>query len=222
MFTGLVREIGRLHAIRRHASVWRLQIDAPATATGLSIGDSVAVNGICLTVVEATAAARFDVEVTAETRRVTTLARWRAGERLHLEPSLRAGDAVGGHFVLGHVDGVGRVAALTHRGGAATLRVEIAPRLAAHLLPKGSIAVDGVSLTLDEGPFDAGFTVTLIPQTLAATRFGSLRAGSEVNVELDMLTKTARESRHGAGPQASTTLTSLLARGWQEKGPFGR
>jgi riboflavin synthase len=222
MFTGLVREIGRLHAIHRHASVWRLQIDGPATATSLSPGDSVAVNGICLTVVGTISAGRFDVEATSETRRVTTLPRWRVGERLHLEPSLRAGDAVGGHFVFGHVDGVGRVSATTARGGAATVVVEIEPRLAAHLLPKGSIAVDGVSLTLDEGPFDAGFTVTLIPQTLAATRFGTLRAGSQVNVELDMLAKAAGGSGGGASRRAATTLTSLLARGWQGRGPIGR
>jgi riboflavin synthase alpha subunit len=211
MFTGLVREVGRLRALSSRAAITRLAIDAPRTAPTLAAGDSLAVNGICLTVTRL-AGRRVEVEATAETRRVTTLGQWAAGDDVHIEPSLTAGDPVGGHFVLGHVDGVGRVLALERRGAAALLRVRLGPVLAAQLLPKGSIAVDGVSLTLDEGPFRDAFAVTLVPHTLAVTRLGRLGPGDEVNVELDVLAKAARRPAE-RGP--ALTLASLLARGWQ-------
>ena len=204
MFTGIVRETCRLASLRTVRGVTRLEVEAPKTAESLSPGDSVAVNGICLTVTRVTGA-RVAFDATAETRRVTTIARWRAGDILHLEPALRLGDAVGGHFVLGHVDGIGRIVRLSRRGDAATMTVALASVLAEQLVPKGSIAVDGVSLTLDSGPFPGRFTVTLIPQTLALTRFGTARAGDGVNVELDVLAKAA------ARP---VTLASILARGW--------
>lgn len=218
MFTGLVRQIGCVRDVRREGSVWRLRIDADATATVLAIGDSVAVNGICLTVTGLVEHG-FDVEATAETRRVTTLGSWRIGERVHLEPSLRAGDPIGGHFVLGHIDGVGRVTSILRGGAAATMRVEVARRIAAGLVPKGSIAVDGVSLTLDGGPFGTWFTVTLIPHTLEMTRFGGLSSGENVNLELDVLTKAARNGSGEGKPRL--TLSSLLERGWRQSARNG-
>lgn len=246
MFTGLVREVGRVEAVRSRGSLTLLDLSAPRTARGLAIGDSLAVNGICLTVTRLSGT-RVQVEATEETKRVTTLERWRPGQEVHLEPSLRVGDAIGGHFVLGHVDGVGRVAALTRRAGAAVMKVSLGPRLAAQLLPKGSIAVDGVSLTLDEGPFDGSFSITLVPHTLAVTRFGALPAGELVNLELDVLAKAARvegtpadagrasvrtaraassrsenaagQGGHAArGASAPLTLSSLLSRGWRRGG----
>lgn len=232
MFTGLVREVGRLEHVARRRGVTLLRLSAPVTAPGLAIGDSLAVNGICLTVTRL-AGPQVEVEATDETRRVTTLDTWRAGHRLHLEPSLRAGEQMGGHFVLGHVDGVGRVVALELHGASATLRVALAPALAERLLPKGSIAVDGVSLTLDEGPFAGAFAITLIPHTLATTRFRALSAGDQVNLELDVLAKAAGARAHSSegaaleeppghkGAAAPLTLASLLARGWQ-RGAGGR
>jgi riboflavin synthase alpha subunit len=211
VFTGIVREIGRIERISSRASITTLELSAPRTAPPLEVGDSLAVDGICLTVTRLRGS-RIDVDATEETRRVTTLARWAAGDEVHLEPSLRAGDPIGGHFVLGHVDGVGRVAALERRGGAAVLRVVVAPALASRLLPKGSIAVDGVSLTLDDGPFRERFSITLVPHTLGSTHLGRLRPGDEVNVELDMLAKAARTP---AEPGRPISLASLLARGWQ-------
>jgi riboflavin synthase alpha subunit len=211
MFTGLVREVGRLRAITSRSPITRLELDGPRTAPALAVGDSLAVDGICLTVTRL-AGHRIEVEATAETRRVTTLARWTAGKAVHLEPSLRAGDPLGGHFVLGHVDGVGRVLALERRSGAARLRVALDASLASQLLPKGSVAVDGVSLTLDEGPFRGCFSITLVPHTLAVTRLGRLGPGDLVNLELDVLAKAAR--RPGAR-EPVVTLASLLARGWQ-------
>jgi riboflavin synthase alpha subunit len=190
------------------------------TTRALRIGDSLAVDGICLTVTRL-AGERVEVEATSETRRVTTLARWAPGDRVHLEPSLRAGDPIGGHFVLGHVDGVGRVEQFERRGRAGVLRVAIPPVLAAQLVPKGSIAVDGVSLTLDEGPFEAVFSITLVPHTLASTHLADLERADEVNLELDVLTKAAGRGAPAAAttrvqPGRPTTLASLLARGWEK------
>ncbi len=215
MFTGLVRETGRLRAVSRAGDATRLVVRAPVCAGGLAPGDSLAVNGVCLTVT----GRRGDLvtlTAVAETRRVTTLADWRAGDAVHLEPALRAGEPLGGHLVLGHVDGTGVVLGQDKRPGAWRLTVGVAPELAAGLVPKGSVAVDGVSLTLDAGPFADRFRVSLVPQTLAATRLGSLRPGDRVNVELDVLVKAAR----GAATPApgGLTLAALLARGFGRGG----
>ena len=240
MFTGIVRELGRLLTIRTRGGITRLEIEAPGVAGELHIGDSLAVNGVCLTVTRL-ASPRVGADATAETRRVSTLMRWRVGDVVHLEPALRAGDALGGHFVLGHVDGTGRVARLERRAGAAWMTVMVDSRLAAHLLPKGSIAVDGVSLTLDEGPFPGRFTVTLVPHTLAFTRFGRVAVGELVNIELDVLAKAAAArpatpnsiARSASGQAGGTdvgvgarradgaplTIPSILARGWGRRRP---
>lgn len=215
MFTGLVREVGRVARTGRRRGVSLLDIDAPLTAAPRegpppAPGDSVAVNGICLTVVKNTGG-RLTVEATAETRRVTTLADWATGDLVHVEPSLRAGDQVGGHFVLGHVDGTGRLLRRDRRGDAVWMTVALSRDLARGLLPKGSIAVDGVSLTLDEGPFVDRFTVTLIPHTLRNTRFEKLGAGARVNLELDVLAKGAA-GRAPAGE--GLTLAAILRRGF--------
>jgi riboflavin synthase alpha subunit len=217
MFTGLVREVGCLRSARVAGGVTVLDIEAPRSAGALSVGDSVAVNGVCLTVI-AKAGSRVRVDVSAETLRVTTAGAWRAGDRLHLEPALRAGEPLGGHFVLGHIDGVGRVAGADHRRGIVALRVSTKPALLSRLLPKGSVAVDGVSLTLDEGPFVRTFTATLIPQTLRETLLGALRTGDRVNLETDILAKAAARSIGRADPMAigsePLTMGAILARGW--------
>jgi len=224
MFTGLVREVGRVSRLGRHAGITVLDVEAPLTARPAegqppAIGDSVAVNGICLTVVGIDGA-RISVEATPETRRVTTLDDWRVGTAVHLEPSLRVGDQLGGHFVLGHVDGTGRLARLERRGGAASMTVTLPRALARQLLPKGSIAVDGVSLTLDEGPFDDRITVTLIPHTLRATRFGALAAGARLNIELDVLTKAGGSRQLAAG--SKRLVGGLAAPELAPRRPFPR
>lgn len=221
MFTGLVREVGRVVRVGRRGGVSVIEIQAPLVAQPAGrpapvAGDSVAVNGICLTVVH-TAGARLTVEATAETRRVTTLADWRGGSRVHVEPALRAGDALGGHFVLGHVDGTGRLQRVERRGASAVMTVALAAALAHRLLPKGSIAVDGVSLTLDEGPFHDRFTVTLIPHTLGATRFAGLAAGERVNLELDVLAKAAALD----ATRPPLTVAVLRKHGWARSGGPG-
>ncbi len=215
MFTGLVREIGAVTAVAARGGVTVLTLRAPVCAPNLARGDSLAVDGICLTVTSEPTAGRgplVTVEAVAETRRSTTLDTWRPGRLVHLEPALRAGDSLGGHLVLGHVDGVGRVLRLSRTGAAASLTVQPPPGLARWLLPKGSIAVDGVSLTLDAGPGEAAFTVSLIPQSLGATRLGDLSAGDRVNLEADVLAKGA-----AARPAATGRLTyeRILASGFR-------
>ena len=221
MFTGLVREVGRLRTVSRRGALTRLEVAAPACASGLAVGDSLAVNGICLTVT-ARRGARVLLEAVAETRRVTTLGAWRAGDRVHLEPALRASDPLGGHLVTGHVDGTGIVVATARRAGAWLLTVAVPPGLAGQLVPKGAIAVDGVSLTLDAAPAGGRFTVSLIPHTLGSTCLGALRAGDRVNLELDALARAAARAGAadvpvGPGP-APLTLAGLLSRGFGRGG----
>jgi len=191
VFTGLVREIGTLRRLARAGGVTRLEVEAPRTAARAAVGDSIAVDGICLTVTRLTARG-FAADAAAETRRLTTLESWRAGRRVHLEPSLRAGDPLDGHLVQGHVDGVGKVVRIRRAAGSLYVTVALPPDLARFLTPKGSVAVDGVSLTVDTGPFRDSFTVNLIPHTLAATTFANVRRGRRVNLEMDVLVKAAR------------------------------
>ena len=191
MFTGLVREIGRLRGMAPRGGVVRLDIEAPRTAAAADLGDSIAVDGICLTVTRC-AGRVFSVEAAAETRRLTTLRSWHRGRRLHLEPALRAGDALDGHLVQGHVDGIGEVLRVRSARGSLLVTVGLPRPLARYLTPKGSVAVDGVSLTVDEGPFSDSFTVNLIPHTLTETTFARIAPGRRVNLEMDVLVKAAR------------------------------
>jgi riboflavin synthase alpha subunit len=228
MFTGLIREIGRLRGLTPGRGVLRLDIEAPATAAAASLGSSIAVNGICLTVT-ATSGRRFSVEAASETRRLTTLSHWSRGDRLHLEPALRAGDPLDGHLVQGHVDGTGTVAAVRRSGGGLLMTVALPGELAAWLTPKGSVAVDGVSLTVDEGPFDGRFTVNLIPHTLEMTTFKGVRPGRRVNLEMDVLVKAARggsawklpgiqpAADGPAGQDSGLTIDRLLKSGFRRR-----
>jgi riboflavin synthase alpha subunit len=215
MFTGLVREIGRLRGTVPRGGIVRLDIEAPVTAGAAAVGESIAVNGICLTVT-AVKGRVFSVEAAAETKRLTTLRYWRRGERLHLEPALRAGDPLDGHLVQGHVDGVGTVKRVREAGGSLLVTVAPPADLARFLTPKGSVAVDGVSLTVDEGPFDRGFTVNLIPHTLEWTTFDRNLVGRQVNLEMDVLVKAAR----GSGGVKLPGLTAGAADREKKKDPW--
>ncbi len=224
MFTGLVREIGTVAASRREGELTRLTLRAPRCAPDLALGDSLATDGVCLTVTSL-AGERVTVDVAAETLRVTTVGEWRTGRRVHLEPALRAGDRLGGHLVLGHVDGVGVVEAVKPLGEQLRLTVAYPPELSRWMIPKGSVAVDGVSLTLDDAPRDGRFTVNLIPHTLSCTRFAELRRGRRVNLEADVLAKSAME--RGAAERETAaietparnplTLDRILSRGWRRR-----
>lgn len=219
MFTGLVREIGTVAAVRRTADLARLTLRAPLCAPDLALGDSLATDGVCLTVT-GLQGDRVTVDAVAETLRVTTVGDWRAGRRVHLEPALRAGDRLGGHLVLGHVDGVGTVESVRPQGGQLFLTVAYPPDLARWMIPKGSVAVNGVSLTLDAEPGRGRFTVNLIPHTLSWTRFAEMRRGERINLEADVLAKGGgRElvAAPGDAPAAPLTLDRILNRGWRRR-----
>ncbi len=225
MFTGLVREIGVLRAIGPRAGVLHLDIAAPGVAAAARPGDSIAVGGICLTVT-AVRGPVFSVEAASETRRLTTLGRWRAGRRLHLEPALRAGDPLDGHLVQGHIDGTGQVTGVRPVGSDKLVTIALPAALARFLVPKGSVAVDGVSLTVDEGPHRDRFTVNLIPHTLQWTTFAELRPGRVVNLEMDVLVKAARAGAPVglpslAAPAPAVTMDRLRAAGFGRRRPKG-
>jgi riboflavin synthase alpha subunit len=186
MFTGLIEGVGQVVEVRRIESSVRLGVQTTLAAE-LRPGDSLAVNGVCLTVTAATADS-VEADVGPETSRVTTLAGARRGQLVNLERPMRADGRFGGHLVQGHVDGTGRLERIGEQGDAHWLTVSFAPALAPYLIPKGSIAVDGISLTiaaLHDGRFDA----MIIPFTWAHTNLRALQAGERVNLECDMIGK---------------------------------
>ncbi|HEX7082737.1 MAG TPA: riboflavin synthase [Gaiellaceae bacterium] len=187
MFTGLVREVGTVAAVRDGGGGIRLEIDAPATSAAAAIGDSVAIDGVCLTVVE-TADGRLAFDAVPETLSRTALRRLGPGARVNLEPALRAGEPMGGHVVQGHVDGVGTVRSVEPEGDGRRVWVDAPDGVLRYAVEKGSIAMQGTSLTV-AGLDDAGFAVALIPHTLAATTLGELEPGAPVNLEADVLAK---------------------------------
>ena len=187
MFTGIVRERGRVAAVEGGADGVRLRIEAPQTAAQSAVGDSVAINGVCLTAT-AVGDGELAFDAVAETLRRTSLGRLEPGSEVNLEPALRAGEPLGGHIVQGHVDGVGRVRSLEPVGDGAELTVEARPELLRYCVEKGSITVDGVSLTV-ASLAEGSFSIALIPHTLAETTLSALTPGDEVNLEVDVLAK---------------------------------
>ena len=188
MFTGIVEEIGTVREAARKGDVTRLAVAAAAACAGSDVGASVAVNGVCLTVV-ARASDELVFELGPETLARTALGRLATGHRVNLERPLRFGGALGGHLVLGHVDGIGTVQAVTRVESTARVRIAVGdPALAPLLIPQGSVAVDGVSLTV-AALAATTFEVMLIPHTLAVTTLDALVAGQAVNIETDVIGK---------------------------------
>jgi len=210
VFTGIVAEVGNLTALRPlQAGGARIAVRCPKVRSELGIGDSVCVSGVCTTVVVLTEDG-FSADLSPETLRRSTLGSARSGVRVNVEPAVRAGQAIGGHHVAGHVDGIGRVTAW-RRSGAGILAEWQAPTEAVpYLVDKGSVAVDGVSLT-PYGVRDGRFRVSLIPETLRETTLGDLRGGDSVNVEADLLAKYARA---GSGKTDGVTLDLLRRSGF--------
>jgi riboflavin synthase len=188
VFTGIVREVGRVADVGGGADGVRLLIDAPSTARDAAVGDSVSVNGVCLTVTEATnGSLAFDA--VPETLRRSSLGRLVPGDSVNVEPALRAGEPLGGHYVQGHVDGVGTVRFSDPEGDGRCVRIDAPGKLLRYLVEKGSVAVEGVSLTVAELDDDEGFSIALVPHTLSATTLGTLEPGDPVNLEVDVLAK---------------------------------
>jgi riboflavin synthase len=186
VFTGLVAAVGRVGRAERSPDGVRLTVESPL-ASELAIGDSVAVNGVCLTAVAA-AEGWFSAEVMHETLERSSLGAADAGGAVNLELPLRASDRLGGHVVQGHVDALGTVAAISEDGFARRVRIDAPSEVLRYVVEKGSIAVDGVSLTVAEAHSES-FTVSLIPETLQRTNLGQARPGTSVNLEVDVLAK---------------------------------
>jgi riboflavin synthase len=191
MFTGIVSDIGEVIAIEKRGDT-RLMIATAYDPDGIAIGASIACSGCCLTAVETgrlqDGRGFFAVDASAETLARTTLGYWKAGTRINLERPLRMGDELGGHVVSGHVDDVGEIVAIEPEGDSLRFRFRVSPAIVRFIAPKGSIALDGTSLTVNEVEGD-DFGVNIIPHTQAVTTWGKARPGDRVNVEIDMLAR---------------------------------
>jgi riboflavin synthase len=194
MFTGLVTDIGEVLSTQERAEgLHRLTIACAYDAASIDIGASIACSGVCMTAVETGRSGNrgtFSVDAAAETLALTTVGRWTPGMRVNLERSLKMGDELGGHLVSGHVDGLAEVAAREDLPDMARFTLRVPQPLARFIAQKGSIALDGVSLTVNEVADDR-FSVLIIPHTLSVTTFGALRQGDALNLEVDMMARYA-------------------------------
>lgn len=210
MFTGIVTEVGQLSRRTPRGTGASLEITCRMAAQDLVEGESVAVAGVCLTV-EASDSRGFQVSASPETLRKTGLGRLPVGGRVNLERALRAEDRMGGHLVQGHVDGTGSVSAVRQEGISRILRMAVPGDLGRYLVDRGSVAVDGVSLTIT-GVGEGWFEVTLIPQTLENTTLSALGSGDPVNLEVDIISKyVARHLQAWQGADSSSTPESWLS-----------
>ncbi len=187
MFTGIITDIGRVRSVAQTARDRRYEIETTWDTASIDLGASISHSGVCLTVVEK-GQGWFAVEVSGETLDKTTLGDWQAGMRINLERATRAGDELGGHIVSGHVDGLGRVVEITPEGGSHRLTIEAPEPLHRFIAAKGSITVDGVSLTVNSVD-GRSFGLNIIPHTWEATTLGTLEVGDAVNLEIDMLAR---------------------------------
>lgn len=208
MFTGLIEEVG---AVSRRSGM-DLAIMAELVLDDLKLGDSIAIDGACLTVT-AIKGDSFVVQVSPETLARTTLSQLRPGHAVNLERALAAGDRFGGHFVLGHVDGVGRVAAVKEQGEFSLWRFQAPPEVACYLAPKGSMAVNGISLTIVEPAGDT-FGVAVIPATLENTTLANKRPGDAVNLEADVIAKHVYHYVRNLSGGGGVTKESLTRHGF--------
>jgi riboflavin synthase len=209
MFTGLVQDVGlveRLHS----GDMTELWIRTSLGADSFALGESIAVDGACLTVVERQGE-QFRVQASAETLRRTTLGELRVGSRVNLERALRLADRLGGHLVLGHVDAVGRIVGKAPEGGAVIVRFSLPAQLLPYFIEKGSVTVDGVSLTVNE-VFDDAFTVALIPETQTRTTLGAKAVGASVNLEADVIGKYVARLYGFRGTAQTSGVTEELVK----------
>ena len=211
MFTGLIEEKGKVIRTEPSGGGLKLTIEARVVTDGTKVGDSISVNGACLTVVEAGASSlKFDA--VRETVERTTIGRLKPGSSVNLERPLRAGDRLGGHTVLGHVDGIGVIREICKAGAETVFRFEAPREIMQFIVEKGSIAVDGISLTIaDLGP--GWFTVAVIPHTLASTTLGEASVGGSVNLETDIIGKYVYKFVNKSAGSSDDRLLGKLAEG---------
>jgi riboflavin synthase len=205
MFTGIIEYVGSVVSVAKSAAGERITVRAGRIAEESALGDSIAVNGACLTV-STLDGDKFTVDVSPETMRVTTLGDLGAGNQVNLERAMSGSGRFGGHIVLGHVDVVGTVSRITPRGEFTDFVVNVPAEFRRYLVPKGSVTVNGVSLTVADR-FDDGFSIALIPVTLAETTLGAARPGDRVNLEADILGKYVWHYLHEG--EQSETVSSL-------------
>lgn len=187
MFTGIIEGLGTISGLRPMDGGRRLTVTAGFPLLETKIGDSIAVNGACLTVVEL-GDRRFSADISPETLEKTTFRQARTGQRVNIERAMRLSDRLDGHLVSGHIDDTGTVRSIENRGNAIILSIEVPDRLASHMIPKGSVALDGISLTINTcGPSD--FEISIIPHTAKITTIGWYQPGTHVNIETDMIGK---------------------------------
>jgi riboflavin synthase len=208
VFTGIVEDIGRLIALRRVTDGLRLKLGCGLDLSAVAVGDSIAVDGVCLTV---TGKDRgwFEADVGHETLAATTLGRLQPGARVHLERALAFGDRLGGHLVTGHVDGLGELVERQARGAGLDLVLWAPAAVQPYLVPKGSVAVDGVSLTVNQPAADR-FRVSLVPHTLTGTRLGERAVGERLNLEGDILGKYVRHFASGLAEQGGSRVDAAF------------
>ncbi|WP_416907234.1 MAG: riboflavin synthase [Polymorphobacter sp.] len=199
MFTGIITDIGTISSVEARGDL-RVVIDTSYDMGGVAIGASIACSGVCLTVVDK-AAGQFSVDVSGETRSRTAAGQWQVGRRLNLERALKVGDELGGHIVTGHVDCIGQILSRETVGGSTRFEIGVPADFAAFVAAKGSIALDGVSLTVNtvaDRPEGTVFTVNIIPHTADWTTFGAAQAGDAVNIEIDTLARYLARMREFA------------------------
>jgi riboflavin synthase len=192
MFTGLIGTIGTIRKLTPHGELKRARISLPVAAEEIAVGASIACSGPCLTVAACGAGdgAWFEVDLGAETLARTTARSWRVGTRLNLERSLKAGDELGGHIVTGHIDGIAKILGIDAFDGMKRFAIEASARLGRFIAEKGSVALDGTSLTVNDVKGDC-FSILLIPHTLAVTTWDERQVGDEVNLEVDLMARYA-------------------------------
>lgn len=212
MFTGLIEEVGAVRRLQRQGSFQRLEISARLILEGSRVGDSININGACQTAVEI-GADYFAVESVEETLKRTTLGTLRPGEPVNLERSVRLQDRLGGHLVLGHVDGVGRISGLEERQRQWLLRVEPPAELLRYIAFKGSIAIDGISLTVAQVEGRA-FTAAIIPHTFDHTILRQRRRGDAVNLEVDLIARYVERLLRAGEPATGLTLEKMRDMGY--------
>ncbi len=217
MFTGIIEDIGTIRSVRRAGGIFILTIETGLVLSDTKIGDSISMDGVCLTVVE-TAGGSFSVEATPETLARSSLARLSTGARVNLERALRLSDRLGGHLVQGHVEGVGTIRRVTREGGGLIIEISVPPVVKRYLIDKGSVAVDGISLTINSLTAE-GFTVNIIGHTEKTTTLAAKKPGADINIETDVIGKyiqrllTVGRANEGEG----ITLEMLRDEGYSQE-----
>jgi riboflavin synthase len=193
LFTGIVSDLGVLASEKSSRGLKRLRISSRYPARGIAIGASILCDGVCMTVVAKGGGSKeswFEVEAGAETLQLTTIAQWKAGKKINLERALKLGDELGGHLVTGHIDGVATVVARENLGDMARIRLRAPKTLSRFIAAKGSVTLDGISLTVNEVKGEE-FGVFIIPHTLAVTNWKAIKPGAKVNLEVDLMARYA-------------------------------